>query len=65
VWISCGNVNNKFTTLPIITFISLFKGELIGGVFNIFLFAMGGEEWNPILNMQRKIWELGKEISLD
>jgi hypothetical protein len=47
VLISCGNLNNKFTTLPIITFISLFKEELIGGVFTIFLFAMGERNGTP------------------
>jgi hypothetical protein len=40
-------LNNKFTTLPIITFISLFKEELIGGVFTIFLFAMGERNGTP------------------
>jgi hypothetical protein len=33
--------------LPIITFISLLKGELIGSVFNIFLFAMGEKNGTP------------------
>jgi hypothetical protein len=44
---SCGNLNNKFTTLPIIIFISLSKGELIGGVFTIFLFATRERNGTP------------------